>query len=107
MKYLSKPSAVVAEQFTGTRLSVAALQEFVSENDCENCEVTYQGEREPYALDITQSRNITILEAGDWLVISEGKLRGETAEYFQAHYEAVPQADPAQPTLPGVLDDIS
>ncbi len=89
MKFLSRVLEVDAFRFDGTRESAQSAQDFVSSLDVENAEVTWQGEAEPIALDLTTEHGLRTLEAGEWLVCRAGKLTAETAEGFEATYERI------------------
>ncbi len=82
-----KFQTVEAFCFSGTAASVSEAQDWVSQHDLENVEVTSQGEAEPYALDVIDSFGLKTLEAGDFLYVQGGELRAEKATSFLAAFE--------------------
>jgi hypothetical protein len=89
-KYVRKPAEALAFCFDGTFSAVIFAQSWLSDNDIENVEVSTQGDKEPYALDVTSGSSIMILEQGQWLVFCEGILSTESAESFAKNFEALP-----------------
>ena len=87
MRYVTKRFAVEAMQFDGTLTGAQAVQEWVSSQDLENTEVTWQGEKEPLALDVTDAWGLRTIEAGCWVIARAGILRTEMDEFFREHYE--------------------
>ena len=96
MKYHTRPATVEAFHFTGTIDSIEDAILWVADHDIENAEVSWQGDRmtgKPLTLDVTNAYGLTTLEAGDYLVIHEGKLRAYKADDFHATYADATYAD--------------
>ena len=78
-----------AFRFDGTFSAAIKVQDWVSSHDIEDTEVTFQGEAEPYALDIISSGELKTIEAGGYLLIRAGKLTAETEAAFRERYETM------------------
>lgn len=89
MKYRARPHEVDVFRFEGTARSVLEAQEWLSALDVSDCEVSSQGTREPYALDLTNEAGIRTLEEGEWLLHREGTVWAETNTQFGANYESL------------------
>lgn len=88
MKYQLKPVEVDAFPFDGTFVSVIAAQDWLSSLDITDCEVSSQGDSEPYALDLTHGMGLYTIEKGSWLIARQGRVYPASAETFKEDYEA-------------------
>jgi len=87
MKYRSKPHTVEAFQFQGTVASAEEAKRWASAHDLEDCELSYQGESEPVALDVITAGGLRTCEQGDYLYIQYSALYTEPALIFEDAYE--------------------
>ncbi len=93
MKYRTRTHLVDTFRFDGTADGVLLAQDWLSSLDVSNCEVSSQGTREPYALDLITNETICILEEGDWLIHRDGLVTTATNKQFGEDYEHTAHAD--------------
>ena len=87
MRYVTKRVTVEAMQFDGTAECAIEIQDWASSLDLENTEVSYQGTKEPFALDVTDAWGLRTIERGCWVIARAGILRTEMDEFFREQYE--------------------